>query len=248
MVTYVLRRTDIIVCDADHIVPVLRTLGASRTRVEVVYFGVDVDRFRPMPPDPDWQKRLDILGCRVVMSLRHLLPVYDIPTLVRAIPRVVEGRPDVRFVIFGKGTEEERIRELVGTTGMEPFVRYGGWYDGDDLPRILSLATVYVSTSMSDAGLAASTGEAMACGVPPVVTDFGDNGLWVRPGENGALFPVGDPQALADALAALLDDPAQCAAFGERSRAIIVDRYNWATEMGRMEELYREAARRDRGA
>ena len=247
MVGYVLRRAALIVCDADHIVPVLRDLGAGGKPVKVVYFGVDVDRFRPLPPHAGWSEKLGVAGCRVVLSLRHLLPVYDIPTLIHAIPKVVATRPDVRFVIWGRGTEEQRIRALVAELGVTAVVHFGGWYEGAELPNMLSVASVYVSTSTSDAGLASSTGEAMAAAVPPVITDFGDNALWVRHGENGFLFPVGDHAALADALGTLLDQPDLRRQFGERSRAVIVERYNWATEMGRVESLYRETADHKRG-
>lgn len=242
MVGFVLRRASLVVCDADHIVPVLRKLGARTQPIERVYFGVDVGHLRPLPPAPVWQKRLGVAGCRVVVSLRHLMPVYDLPTLIRAVPAVVRGRPDVRFVVFGRGPEEARLRAQVETLGVSDFVRFAGWIDGADLPDALAHASVYVSTSTSDAGLATSTAEAMACGVPAVVTDFGDNGQWVRDGENGYLFPIGDEVALAQALGRILDDPQLRAGLGARGREVIVERYNWATEMRRTEALYQQVA------
>ncbi len=88
----------------------------------------------------------------------------------------------------------------------------------------------------------------MACGVPAVVTNFGDNGQWVRPGGNGFLFPIGDHDALAEAIGRLLDDPSLRTAFATRSRDLIVQRYKWTTEMSRMERLYRELAASSRAA
>jgi glycosyltransferase involved in cell wall biosynthesis len=103
---------------------------------------------------------------------------------------------------------------------------------------------VYVSTSRSDAGLAASTAEAMASGLPVVVTDSGENRVWVADGENGFIVPTQAPEMLAERILDLLRRPDVRARWGRANRQIIVERNDYVREMGRMEEIYRTLAGR----
>ena len=84
----------------------------------------------------------------------------------------------------------------------------------------------------------------MACGVPPVITDFGDNGSWVEHGVTGFLFPCGDSTSLAARLTDLLSDRRRARQMGDGARRTIVQRNNIETEMGRVEHLYQSARRR----
>jgi glycosyltransferase involved in cell wall biosynthesis len=97
-----------------------------------------------------------------------------------------------------------------------------------------------VSTSLSDAGIAASTAEAMACGLPVVITDFGDNGRWVKNGEGGFLFRPGDHEALAQAIVWLLTHEGARSAFGRVNRTTIEQHNDYEKEMAKMERLYEE--------
>ncbi len=241
-----LRRADLVVCDADHIKPALYRFGADPARTHVIYFGVDVERYKPMNPDAELRARLGLGSGPTIISLRHLMPVYDIDTLLRAAQLVVARVPEAKFLIIGTGPESERLRRLAAEFGITENACFAGWVDGSDLPRYLNLSDIYVSTSLSDAGLASSTAEAMACQVAPVITDFGDNGSWVRDGVDGYLFPLKDHACLAERLIDLLLCPSRRRKFAELARNMIVERYNWSTEMERMERLYASLAGRRR--
>jgi len=99
---------------------------------------------------------------------------------------------------------------------------------------------VYVSTSLSDAGIAASTAEAMACGLPVVITDSGENARWIEPGRNGFLVPLSEPGALAEKLLRLIDDPELRSRLGAAGRATIQERNDYQVEMAKMETLYQQ--------
>ncbi len=103
---------------------------------------------------------------------------------------------------------------------------------------------VYVSTSLSDAGIDASTAEAMACGLPVVVTDVADNKKWVDNGVNGFVVPVKDPKSLAEKIIYLLQNEDIRKKFGKINRKIIEERNNYYKEMKKMEDIYKELIRR----
>jgi len=80
----------------------------------------------------------------------------------------------------------------------------------------------------------------MACQLPVVVTNSGENHEWVKEGENGFIVPTDDAKALADRIVYLLENADVRRAFGLANRKVIDERNNFHREMGRMETLYGE--------
>src|SRR5262249_45440481 len=134
----------------------------------------------------------------------------------------------------------EYLQALAASLGVGANVQFPGAVANDELPRRLQEAAVYVSTSLSDGGIAASTAEAMACGLPVVITDFGNNRDWVTDGEGGYLIPLKAPEALADRVVRLLTNAEARAAFGKINCDVILKRNDYRTEMEKMATLYRE--------
>jgi glycosyltransferase involved in cell wall biosynthesis len=237
-VKYSLRKADLITCDAEHIKKPLVELQAAPEKINLIYFGVDVDKFKPGPKDLKIMKELDADGRPVVITSRRLDPNCDIASLVTAASAVLKDVPETIFIIIGRGAEEDNLKAQAEALGVSGNIRFIGWVPHDDLPRYLSSAHIYVSTALSDAGIAASTAEAMSCGLPAIITDFGDNGKWVEDGINGFLIPLQSPEVLASRILQLLKNGEERETFGKRNREIIEDRNNWPKEMGKMEKLY----------
>jgi glycosyltransferase involved in cell wall biosynthesis len=235
----VLRRADIITCDADHMVDAMVRLGADRGQIRIVYFGTDLTRFNEGRRDAGLAAQLGFpANAPLVISLRALKPVYDVETFVRAAARVAREMPAARFVVVGDGPERQRLEALARELGVAEIVRFTGRLSDADLQRYTASATVYVSTSLSDAGLAASTSEAMACAVPVVITRFGNNGDWVQEGLTGSLFGLKDDEELARKVLALLKAPELARSVAVAGRKVIEERNNWHREMEKVERLY----------
>lgn len=236
-VQYVLRHADLITCDAEHVRRALIDLGARADSIEIVMFGTDTEQCCRDRRDSRLRAELSEAG-PIVTSVRSLEPIYDVRSLVAAAPNVLAKWPDTTFVVAGRGSEEAMLTRLARELGVLDRFRFVGWLSETDLPRYLASADVYVSTALSDAGLAASTAEAMASEVPVVVTDVCDNASWVQDGESGLLIPPGDANAIAKALLRLFDDRELGRRLGRRGRQIIETRNSWRREMARMRELY----------
>ncbi|MFC2060353.1 glycosyltransferase [Chloroflexota bacterium] len=231
-------QADLITCDAEHMIEVLTRLGAAPEKIELVYFGTDTGKFQPGKKNPELLKKLGLTGSPVVISLRSFTPIYDVESLIKAIPFVLKEVSGVDFVIAGDGPQRSYLENLAGELGVLDYVRFVGWIANEELPVFLNLADIYVSTSLSDAGLAASTAEAISCGLPVIVTDFGDNRKWVEDGVSGFVVPLQNPEALAEKILYLLRDEGKRQEFGRIGRQIIVERNNRDKEMGKMEALY----------
>lgn len=239
----VLRRAALITCDAWHMRDEVMAFGVPAERIHIINFGIDTQRFRPRGRSDAIRQALGLGDAPTIISLRNFEPVYDIPTLLRAIPLVLALRPEARFVIVGRGPLEAELKSMAESLGIGEATRFVGFIPNQELPDWLSSMDLYVSTSLSDAGIAASTAEAMACGLPVVVTDSGENGRWIDSGLNGLLVPVSRPEALAEQVLSLLDDRCLQERLGQAGRDTIQSRNDYQVEMARMDALYRALPR-----
>jgi len=233
-----LQSSELITCDADHMVEAMVKLGGQRKVMHLIHFGIDVERFKSQETD---QALLDIKGLSLpprIVSLRSFYPVYDIATLIQCIPLVLREFSDASFVLIGRGPLQEALESQARELKVLDHIHFLGQLPNNDLPILLNGMEVYVSTSLSDAGLASSTAEAMACELPVVITDSGENNLWLRDGEDGFLVPVKNPEKLAEKIIWLLMDPQLRKRLGQAGRKIIVKKKNYHVEMEKMEHLY----------
>jgi len=241
---FVLTKADSITCDAEHIKEPILKLGAKVQDVNLICFGIDTQKFKPMQRSKEIREKLGILNSPTVISLRSLEPIYDIESLISALPSILNRISDVKLVIVGKGSMEAKLKQLARSLSVSDSIRFIGSIPNNELPNYFASVDVYVSTSLSDAGLAASTAEAMACGLPVVITDFGDNREWVEDGVNGFIVPLKDPKSLAEKIIYLLKNKNVRMEFGRRNRKVIEDRSNHYKEMEQMRNIYIDLVKR----
>ena len=106
------------------------------------------------------------------------------------------------------------------------------------MPNILSRSDIYVSTSLSDAGIAARTAEAMSCELPVVITNTGENENWISDGINGYLVASKNPRALSKKLITAIEDLTARKRVGQEGRKTILEFNDYNSEMSKMKKLY----------
>jgi len=239
-VKYALKKADLITCDGKNSEEAIVNLGINLKKIKMIYFGVDVLKFSPGQKSIGIIEKLEMVGCPSVISLRNFEPIYNIETLINAIPSVLKEVSKVKFILAGKGSQEENLKKLVKKLNISKSVNFVGLISQNDLPKYLRSCDVYVSTSLSDGGIASSTAEAMACGLPVVITNFGDNKEWVKDGESGFLVPLKTPDVLAEKIIYLLKNPEKRLELGINAVKIIEEKDNYYKEMEKMENIYKE--------
>ena len=244
LIKFVLNKANLITCDAEHMRNAMMKLGVNGQKITIIYFGTDINKFCLGQRCRSLRERLGVFDSPMIISLRSLEPIYDVETLIKAISLVLKEAPDAKFVIAGKGSQEEYLKNLTKSQGVAGSTLFVGQITNDELPRYLRSSDIYVSTSLSDAGLSASTAEAMASGLPVIITETGENRLWVKDGENGFLISVKNPEILAEKIVVLLKENSMRAKYGDRNRKIIEERNNYYVEMGKMERIYKEIKKR----
>ncbi len=153
---------------------------------ETVSSGVD-DRFFEINSAPD---------SKTVISTRSLEPIYDVETLIRAVPLVLKQEPAAKFIIIGGGSLDVHLQNLATELGVSDKITFTGKIDNSEIPSYMEKAKIYVSTSLAD-GTSVSLLEALAAGLVPVVTDIDANRPFVN---EKSLFKKGDFNELSDAI------------------------------------------------
>lgn len=235
-----LRKSELITCDGENIKEAMANLGISSKKIRFIIFGVDIQKFKPTLENGNFREKLCSPNSKIIISTRFLTPVHNVETLIKAIPIVLEKIQDIKFVIIGSGPEKEFLVNLAKTLGVFNTTKFVGEISEDEMIRYLNSADVYVSTSLSESGLAASTAEAMACGLSIINTDTGDIDLWIKDGEGGFIIPTKNPQKLAEKIIYLLKNDEERIRFGKINRKVIEKRNNYYKEMAKMESIYKE--------
>lgn len=132
-----------------------------------------------------------------IISTRSLEPIYDLETLIRAAPLVLEGVPDAKFTVIGSGSQAAMLEALAVDLGVRDRIDFLGRLENADIPGQMGRAKIYVSTSLAD-GTSISLLEALAAGLLPVVANIDANHPWVKHEQTGFLFKPHDPQDLAE--------------------------------------------------
>lgn len=196
-------------------------------RTRVVHNVVDLSQFRAHDRVP--------LRPRLV-STRNLEPHYDVGTIVEAFAHVRAHYPEASLTIAGSGSEGARLRQLAAAVAPGG-VRFVGRVEPPVMPGLLAEADIFVNASVVD-NQPLSVLEAFAAGLPVASTPTGGLAWMVRDGETGLVVPPRDPDALAKAVIALLEDPEGARRMARAARAD-VEAYTWPRVRDRWLAAYR---------
>lgn len=197
-------------------------------RIVTFPWGIDLERYTPGPTSLDLREELGWQGCEILISTRTWEPVYAIDVLVKAFASLNHRRPSTRLVLLGDGSLSDEIHALIRELAIGHLVHAPGRVPQDELPDWFRLADAYVSSALSD-GTSISLLEAMATGLPVVVSDSFGNLEWVKQGVNGALAQPGRASSFAEAMRFVVEDPARATKMGSSSIEIAQSKANWGS-------------------
>ena len=219
-------------------------LGYDRTRMSVVPNGFDVQLFRP---DSGARHRIraelgvspttTLVGC---VSRFH--PDKDPRNFVDAAARLHARLPDVRFVFCGRGLNptNPELTRWIESARLTGAVHLLG--ERRDVPQVLPALDLATSPSRAE-GFPNAVGEAMACGIPCVVTNVGDSAFLVGP--TGRVVPPRDSHALADAWYTLLaEERERLPGLGRQARQRIRTTFSVERMIRAYEAIYADALQR----
>ena len=174
-----------------------RTARIPRKNIRVIYNPIvtpDLPAKATAPLKDPWFEPGQI---PVLLGVGRLTSQKDFPTLIQAFARVRESR-QLRLVILGEGRERYALERLIAELGVEQDVRLSGFVSNPY--QYMARASLFILSSRWE-GLPGAVIEALFCGAPVIATDCpGGPREILADGKHGHLAPVGDVQALADAI------------------------------------------------
>lgn len=234
IVGWILRQADLVTADSNIVHLRIRMMGVNKEKIKIVRFGVDVDKYRAQGAGRRAQGEK-----RIVVFRTGEGKIYDEKTVLKTIEYIRDqGVYNIEFI------------PLIGL-------------DETGMIRTLQTADLYISTALSDAGIASTTAEAMSCELPVIVANNAENRKWVTYYENFdsemlyemQLFEPKDHITLAHKIMWFCERGHFRKYFGELNRMRIKEHNDYHREMSKMQTLYQEvgngkknSGRRARGA
>lgn len=218
--------------------------GIPARKVDVVYLGVDAERYRPAASPSDYAYEVFAIprSRRIVFFSGHMEPRKGVHVLVQAaVELIARGRRDVHVLILGNQPgEEARFAPLYRDTPAAQHITFGGYRD--DIPALLPSCYCGAIASTGWDSFTMSSLEMAASGLPLVVSRLQGLVETIDEGATGFSFTPGDAADLAAKLTVLLDDPARRAAMGAAARARILARFTVDRQVAALTAAVRRVA------
>lgn len=200
--------------------------GFAGDKLVVIPNGIDTERFKPdAEAGAKVRAEWGIAEDKILIGLvGRLHPMKDHPTFLKAAALLCQERQDVRFVCVGTGAENyaQELSRLTEDLGISERVIWAG--ERADIPAVQNALDIACSSSCYGEGFPNVIGEAMACGVPCLVTDVGDSAAIV--GDTGVVVPAQNPEALKIGMNTLIENIALNNYSREHIRQRIIDHFS----------------------
>ena len=247
MFKYIFCRADAVTSDSILLQNASATLGAVKDKNYIIQWGVDLNQFNPQVDGSSIRERHDLGASPLILSSRALTTNYNIDIILRCIPEVLKEAPSAKFMfVYGFSDKGVEMKRLAADLGVDDSTIFAGPVDYQEMPYYIAAADVCVSVPSSDSSPRAVY-EAMACGVPPVISDLHWTKDFIIPEQNALLVPVKDHRKLAAAILRLLTDKELRKKIKEANLKLVDEKLNYHKHMAKMESIYQSLCRVKRG-
>jgi phosphatidylinositol alpha-1,6-mannosyltransferase len=244
----IFREADIVVAANEFARQNLLRIETPGNRIRKITPGVDCVRFQPRPPRPDLVLRYGLEGKTVLLTVARLVPRKGHATVLAALRELITANPQIVYLIAGKGSEEEKLRQLVAEWNLDSSVRFAGFVKDEELADYYNVSDIFVMPNSEDRGDVEGFGmvflEANACGKPVLGGRSGGAAEAVLDGETGLLVNPNDTREVAAALRALVERPELRSRLGLRGMARARSEFNWHVQAQALDAVNRDILER----
>lgn len=213
--------------------------GFPKEKTTIFPWGIDLDRFKP---DKNLQLR-EKLGWEqsfILLSLRSWEEIYGVDVFVKAFIDASKEIPQLRLILLGEGSQRDLIHKMVSNAGISDKVFFGGVIPQKELPQFYHASDLYVSASYSD-GSSVSLMEALASGLPVLVSDIPGNKEWIKEEDNGWLFETGNIEHLKNKIIEIFNNQDKLLSIRKQARATAMQKANWDINFQKLLVAYNTA-------
>ncbi len=187
-----LAQSTVLICDCEAVRRKAIEFGFHHEHIVMFPWGIDLNLFNHKV-----KKSTQEDGSFTLLSNRHWSGVHNVTCVVEAFILAAREIPALKLLLLSDGPQSAEITKMITDANMLDRVEMPGFLPNEQLPGYYQRADLYVAASLSD-GSSVSLMEALASGLPVLVTDMLSNREWVDEGVEGWLFPENDPVAMAE--------------------------------------------------
>lgn len=241
---WLISRMDAVIATTNHAAQLVPHVAA------VVPHGVDVERFVP-PVDREKAWAASGFPGRYGMGIvGRVRAEKGTDLFVEAMLRILPQRPHFTAIIIGKalGSDvafEQELKDRLKAAGLSDRCVFVGEVPAAQMPAMMQCLSLLVAPPRYE-GFGMTPLEAMACGAAVVATDTGAFADMVTEGETGHVVPVGDLEALTQAVLSITKDAERLASMGQTARQNVVENFALTREAARIDEVYERVWNGDR--
>lgn len=222
----------LIIANSNNTKNLLLNLGVERSKIEVIYPGVDTVKFNPGLDHFAVKKRYSIESNPVLLTVGRLEKRKGHDMVIKSLPTVLKRIPNLVYLIAGKGKEEDRLKSLVQELHLEKNVIFTGEIGYDALPLYYGGCDVFIMANreLKDRnieGFGIVFIEAAACGKPVIAGDSGGAREAVMDGATGFVVNPNDTKSISEKIIALLENPTMSKQMGSEGRKRVRFGFNW---------------------
>jgi glycosyltransferase involved in cell wall biosynthesis len=238
-IQYTLHRTDILLDDCQTVSNAAMRYGFPAERIVSFPWGVDLQVYIPREVknsviQPVAEKTITLISTRTMEKM------YGCDLIVDAFIKAAGQEEKLRLIMLGDGSQRQKLMRRITAARLEERVHFAGNVPETEMITHFHSSDIYISASHSD-GSSVSLLQAMACGLPVIVSGIPGNREWVSEGRNGWLFTDGDKNELTRLILEACHSMELRSIFGKESRRIVVDRADWKKNSARLMDVYQMA-------
>lgn len=188
----------------------LAELGLSKKKVEVIYNGIDIQKFQPQKTIKPHSNKINIgTVCR-------LSPEKGVDFLIKAFAKAYQENKDLILMIVGEGSEKEELIKLAKQLNIKDQVYFLGWQD--NIPNFLNSIDIFALTPTRRESFGISAAEASACELPVIATNISGLKEVVKDRETGIVVKSENIESISQAILKLTNDPDLRSQMGKAGR------------------------------
>jgi glycosyltransferase involved in cell wall biosynthesis len=232
-------KADAIIAPSQYFKGIISGWGIPHHKIEVIYNAIDVSEYDPACSKEEARKRLGLNG-KIILTVARLTSWKGVDRVIEVLPEIRGRIDEAKLVVVGDGPELGNLKRLARELGVEKSMNFVGRVPHEEVPYYLRAADVFVLYSGYE-GLPHIVLEAMATGVPVILSDKGGNREVVEDGVNGLLVPIGNQEKLKEAILRVLQDKELAEEFVDRSREKVAHTFAWDVMVERTLDVFQTA-------
>jgi glycosyltransferase involved in cell wall biosynthesis len=231
---YTLKRSAFFTSDAKVSRDKAVAFGMDPQKTVIFPWGTDIEHFTPKNVETFQYSNVPTF---TLFCSRTWESIYGVDVLAKAFVKVAKTNPDVNLILLGGGSQGQKIRQILTSGDGLDRVHFGGHVRQKDLPRWYHMADLYISPSHVD-GSSVTLMEALASGLPCLVSDIPGNREWIQEDVNGWLFRDGDVDALAEKILYAIKNRGALTRISEAARQTAEQKADWRKNFGKLLDTY----------